>query len=64
MQTRQQDASPTRAGSGHSGRRRRRKDRRARAGGLAARARRAGFAPPLTALSTSRAPSHAISAAS
>ncbi|HEY3957484.1 MAG TPA: hypothetical protein VGM53_29305 [Streptosporangiaceae bacterium] len=61
MDTRQQDASPARSGSG----RRRRASRRARAAGLAARARRrAGFAPPLTALTTSRAPSHAISAAS
>jgi hypothetical protein len=61
MDTRQQDASPVR--SGQNGRRRR-VSRRARAAGLAARARRAGFAPPLTALAASRAPSHAISAAS
>ena len=67
MDTRQQDATPVRSGSGDPARRR----RLVRAAGLRARAkpgrprpRRAGFAPPLTALTASRAPSHATSAAS
>lgn len=71
MDTSQHDASPARSGSGDPARRGRRASRRARAAGLKAKARpglpgpwQAGFAPPLTALTASRAPSHAISAAS